>query len=202
MKRFISLTLSIIMVFSLAIHTFATEIDNENVHTTPEIVITGDDVILVSSEYIPDEVIEEELPDALRMSINSTGNQGNFSPYGINPPSSSNVWDLSEDIYYFWCDFNVGYMYSNYVFKNHGGGVQIACTDTSGSSGFYKLSLFVKDGSGFTLHTTYDMRHSTTAYFLVRNLAISDVVYFRLYSPTGTLVLLDQDRTYLRGYSS
>lgn len=203
MKRFISLFLSVIVCASLAMHAFASEIGDEGFEKAPQITVLGENESVMRMEQISSEEANAGLPPELLDAIRSAQNYNEQTTYGVNRPSSSNVWNLySKGAYYFGADFNYGTIYSNYVFTGHGGGLYFKCRDTSDEFGLYSISVYVVTEDGFRYHRGLQLALDQTEEFVITGLSPSDVVYFALGTPERHLVLLDKNNTYVRRYPS
>lgn len=152
---------------------------------------------LISLERIPDEQIESLLPEEIQNAIGSA-ERDNGSTYGVNKPSESNQWDLDSDgDYHFSANLDIGTIYSNYVFTGHDGNVTFVTQENSGESGFFVITLYAKDGSGYTWHANIQMPRSATNQLGMGNMADNTLFYFGITARNNIQTTLVKSGTYV-----
>lgn len=189
MKRLLAAILCIVLCCSCVINAFAMEVENWGGNQTPYLSVRGDNIRVVSIEYIPDAESEGVIPQIVMSAFANTDMEDNgIVPYGTGIPSGSSTHNLSDEgAYHFRVDTTNSVIYSNNVFTGHDGAVTLDITEACGTatSQEFLVKVFVRNwnGTGTTVGQVAIQRNSSGS-ITVDDLGANDKVYFTV-SPQG-----------------
>lgn len=143
--------------------------------------------------------IAEKVPEEVQLVINSVISDSEVSPYGLNPPSTSSVWNLKDNDYFFSISMSRGNVYSNYVFTGHEDKVRLTTYDISGGEGTYAGNIIaMRNGNVYVGQG--DINRGGRSDIIAENLKASDKLYFFFSVNDGKKALLDEEGSYLTMY--
>lgn len=199
MKKFLLIVLSLTLCLSMPMSTLAVSCVEE---TTPYVTFTNSDGNLEQHSMRPLTESElQDLPNDVLEVISPLLYGADVTPYGVNPPDTSNVWDLSTENYNFKVDMRAGNVYSNYVFTGQENSVYLTTYDISGNSGHFVGTVYaIRDGGEVFVDNGYLYRGTSSSIF-ISGLSSDDYIYFYISVNDGVRTLLDEEGSYLSMYS-
>lgn len=202
MRKFISLILSVVLCMSMSVSALA--VAHEEGDAPPRIFFTNPEGNLEqqSMSLFTASELEDTLPEDVLEIINPVLSGAEVTPYGLNPPSTSDIWDLHEENYNFTVNMSKGNVYSNYVFTGHQSSVYLNTYDISGNSGsFVGTIMIIRDGKQVWGGNGYLYRGGPSSIF-VSGLKSTDLIYFYISVNDGVTTKLDREGSYLTKFSS
>lgn len=197
MRKTILMLLGIVLCMSMFLPAFAAEYEEND--TVPCIAFTNSEGNIEQQPMhcLTESELHNSLPNEVCKVISPLISGSEVTPYGLNPPSTSNVWDLSAENYNFSVNMSKGSVYSNYVFTGHQNDVYLRTYDISGNSGsFVGTVIAIRDGKDVFKGNGLLYRGGESSIF-VSGLSPDDYIYFYITVNDRTPTILDTDGSYL-----
>lgn len=205
MKKMFAVILCIMLCGSLVMNVFASEAENLVENQIPHFTVRGDNIRLVSVEYIPDDESEGVIPqDVMSAFANTDRGNSDLVPYGTGIPSGTSTYDLTDEgPYYFRVDTSSSVIYSNKVFIGHDGAVTMDITEACGTltNQEFLVKIFVRGWTGTgTLYGQVAIERNSSGSITVDDLGTNDKVYFTVSPQEAGRVYLPRrdDSNYIR----